>query len=198
MLLNHVATALALCSASSLGGSASMGALHVWLLAATLPVAIWGLSPELAAPSPLSLSDGLSGNASAIDRKLQSSEANLTTYGLSVGGCDCYSKCGTSFDSLIPWCLTSESGVERDDVIEPCGRYSQRRSAYWDECTVNVTSQNHLATTFDGAIFMSTSRFGMKLRHLAILHCRAMGSDGFDIHSIYNFSILFSWHSFSV
>ncbi len=69
----------------------------------------------------------------------------------SVNGCECLSQCDVSFDSLIPWCLTSRTGVSREDVVDPCGRYSARRAAFWDECIVNVTSSDHLAITFDGA-----------------------------------------------
>lgn len=74
---------------------------------------------------------------------------NSTGFGPSSNGCICQSVCDTSFDSLIPWCLTSDVGVERLEVLNPCGQYSQRRTAYWDECTVNLTSVDHLAETFD-------------------------------------------------
>jgi len=95
-------------------------------------------------------------NSSASLALLHSRDRALGTFTVnstgseSVNGCECLSQCDVSFDSLIPWCLTSASGVPRDEVIDPCGRYSTRRAAFWDECIVNVTSSDFLATTFDG------------------------------------------------
>lgn len=82
-------------------------------------------------------------------RLLQEDSSNTTGFGFSVNGCKCLTACDTSFDSLIPWCTTSEIGVLREEVLNPCGQFSQRRSSYWDECVVNVTSVDHLAETFD-------------------------------------------------
>ena len=99
------------------------------------------------------MSEGLQGGAwLAGARGLQDGiVVNTTGFGISANGCECQSECDTSFDSLIPWCLTSETGVERLEVLNPCGQYSQRRTAYWDECTVNLSSVDHLAETLDRA-----------------------------------------------
>lgn len=59
-------------------------------------------------------------------------------------------ECSRSLDSLTQtWCYTSATDPPSDFV--GCGLWSESRRAYWDDCTVNVT-------TFTPHVYLSTFR----------------------------------------
>jgi hypothetical protein len=90
---------------------------------------------------------GLYGSDSS-SNSLRRVDGNVTT----VHGCLCLYECDLTFDAFAPWCYTSEPNGDLPD--RPCGFYSQSRNAYWDECTLNVTSGSAAyLSTYSGIYF---------------------------------------------
>lgn len=51
------------------------------------------------------------------------------TFGTSLTGCECLSRCGTTFDTLVPWC----------EVRPTCdgAKFDGIRRQYWDQCALD-------------------------------------------------------------
>jgi hypothetical protein len=81
--------------------------------------------------------------------------------GTTSTGCICFGPCARTIDTLTdPWCTTSESPVNSDTPRCGDSLYSISRHAWWDYCTVNVTSSSpdeSLTTLTSAWTVMTTS-----------------------------------------
>lgn len=104
-----------------------------------------------------------------------------TTY--SKTGCVCLGNCDRTIDSpFTPWCYTSDHGITvmPDNGQQFCGRYSLARQAFWDECSINVTTGGggdtgslHLSTFQDMWSYMTIAATAATAAGYCIMGCIA-------------------------
>eukprot|EP01138_Halocafeteria_seosinensis_P014498 gb/GECG01014801.1/.p1 GENE.gb/GECG01014801.1/~~gb/GECG01014801.1/.p1 ORF type:complete len:352 (+),score=15.87 gb/GECG01014801.1/:1-1056(+) len=71
-----------------------------------------------------------------------SPSATRETFGESLNGCDCLTRCATTFDTLVPWC----------EVDRSCdaAKFDGIRRQFWDQCALSP-EEREFFSTFIGA-----------------------------------------------